>query len=69
MQHFVNDDKLNIFRLPVGWQFLTNDVIGSLNATNLASYDLLVQSCLAAGAYCIIDVCNRWAIHMSHRIY
>ena len=28
MQHFVNNDGFNVFRLPVGWQFLTNGVVG-----------------------------------------
>ena len=59
MQHFVNDDGFNIFRLPVGWQFLTGDMAtGTLNQTNLAKYDALVQTCLATGASCIIDVHN-----------
>lgn len=44
MQHFVKNDGFNTFRLPVGWQFLTNDVEGStLNSTNFAKYDALVQ--------------------------
>ena len=63
MQHFVNDDKLNIFRLPVGWQYLVNNQLGgTLNANNLATYDEEVQACLATGAYCIIDIHNyaRW---------
>jgi len=62
MTHFVNDDGYNVFRLPVGWQFLTNNVIGPVNQTNLAEYDVLVQTCLATGAYCIIDIHNyaRW---------
>ncbi|KAJ7090641.1 carbohydrate-binding module family 1 protein/Glycoside hydrolase family 5 protein [Mycena epipterygia] len=62
MTHFVNDDGYNIFRLPVGWQFLTNNVIGPVNQTNLEIYDALVQTCLAAGASCIIDIHNyaRW---------
>lgn len=63
MSHFVKDDNLNIFRLPVGWQFLVNGVLGgTLNATNLAQYDTLVQACLATDAYCIIDIHNyaRW---------
>ncbi|KDR72633.1 hypothetical protein GALMADRAFT_158823 [Galerina marginata CBS 339.88] len=59
MQHFVNDDGFNTFRLPVGWQFLTNDAMtGTINQTNLAKYDDLVQVCLATGASCIIDVHN-----------
>uniref|UniRef100_A0A8H8CGC2 cellulase n=1 Tax=Psilocybe cubensis TaxID=181762 RepID=A0A8H8CGC2_PSICU len=59
MQHFVNDDGFNTFRLPVGWQFLTNDAMsGTINQTNLAKYDDLVQACLATGASCIVDVHN-----------
>lgn len=63
MQHFVNDDGFNVFRLPVGWQFLTNDVLGGpVNDANLQKYDDLVQACLATGASCIIDLHNyaRW---------
>ena len=63
MSHFVKDDNLNTFRLPVGWQYLVNSVLGgTLNAANFANYDLLVQSCLATGATCIIDIHNyaRW---------
>ncbi|KAL7942254.1 glycoside hydrolase family 5 protein [Trichoderma barbatum] len=63
MQHFVNDDKLNMFRLPVSWQYLVNGNLGgSLDANNAAVYDQLVQGCLATGAYCIIDIHNyaRW---------
>jgi endoglucanase len=63
MSHFVKDDNLNIFRLPVGWQYLTaNKLGGTLDSNNLAKYDQLVQSCLTTGAYCIIDIHNyaRW---------
>jgi len=63
MSHFVNNDKLNIFRLPVAWQFLVNNVLGgTLNSANLAKYDQLVQACLNTGASCIIDIHNyaRW---------
>ena len=56
MQHFVTDDKLNAFRLPVSWQYLTNNAVGPLDSTNAATYDELVQGCLATGAICIIDV-------------
>ena len=57
MAHFATDDKMNIFRLPTGWQFLVNNVLGgTLNAANFAQYDSLVQACLATGAYCILDV-------------
>ncbi|KAF8180389.1 endo-beta-1,4-glucanase [Pholiota molesta] len=59
MQHFVENDGFNTFRLPVGWQFLTNDTeTGVLNSTNFAKYDTLVQTCLATGAHCIVDIHN-----------
>ncbi|KDQ55160.1 glycoside hydrolase family 5 protein [Jaapia argillacea MUCL 33604] len=59
MQHFVKSDGYNMFRLPVGWQFLTGDQeTGVLNSTNFAKYDVLVQACLATGAHCIIDIHN-----------
>ncbi len=59
MQHFVNDDGFNVFRLPVGWQFLTNEVIGGdINEDNFVKYDALVQACLNTGASCIIDLHN-----------
>jgi endoglucanase len=63
MAHFVKDDKLNIFRLPVGWQYLTGSNLGgTLNSANLQKYDQLVQACLKTGATCIIDIHNyaRW---------
>lgn len=62
MQHFTSRG-LNIFRLPVPWQYLTNYVLGgSLDTDNIAVYDELVQGCLGTGALCIIDVHNyaRW---------
>lgn len=63
MQHFVNDDGMNIFRLPAGWQFLVgNNLGGNLDSNNFNRYNTLVQACLATGAYCILDVHNyaRW---------
>jgi endoglucanase len=64
MQHFVKNDGLNTFRLPVSWQFLVNDRLGRpLDEGNFAAYDKLVQGCLDTGAkLCIIDVHNyaRW---------
>jgi endoglucanase len=64
MNHFVKDDTLNTFRLPVGWQFLLNNKLGgTLDATNFAQYDSLVQGCLKSGAsLCILDLHNyaRW---------
>jgi endoglucanase len=64
MNHFVKDDTLNAFRLPVGWQFLLNNKIGGkLDSNNAAQYDSLVQACLNSGAQlCILDLHNyaRW---------
>lgn len=41
---------MNIFRLPVGWQYLTNNVVGGdLDSTNFGKYDELMQSCLDLG--------------------
>jgi aryl-phospho-beta-D-glucosidase BglC (GH1 family) len=64
MTHFIKDDTLNTFRLPVGWQFLVNGQLGgTLNANNLGQYDKLVQGCLNSGAsLCILDIHNyaRW---------
>ncbi|KAK2041452.1 cellulase [Colletotrichum somersetense] len=63
MNHFVQNDKLNMFRLPVSWQFLVNNQLGGqLNANNLGRYDQVMQKCLATGAYCMIDIHNfaRW---------
>lgn len=48
MTHFVNDDGFNTFRLPVGWQFLTQDAAtGVLNMTNFAEYNALVNVSIA----------------------
>jgi endoglucanase len=67
MSHFVKDDKMNIFRLPVGWQFLVNGVLGgTLNSANLSEYNTLVQACLSTGAYCIIDIHNCMNIFLIH---
>ena len=63
MTHFVDNDQYNIFRLPVAWQFLTDNVAtGTLNQTYFTEYNALVQACLATGASCIIDIHNyaRW---------
>ncbi|KAF5326770.1 hypothetical protein D9619_004471 [Psilocybe cf. subviscida] len=59
MQHFVKDDGMNLFRLPVGWQWLTGSSASStLNQNNFAKYNALVQACLNTGAYCIVDIHN-----------
>ena len=63
MAHFVKDDHMNAFRLPVAWQFLVNDNLGGdLDSTNFHKYDLLVQACLDTSALCILDIHNygRW---------
>ncbi|KAL9614684.1 MAG: hypothetical protein Q9167_000813 [Letrouitia subvulpina] len=61
MLHFVKDDGLNVFRLPVGWQYIVDAPGGTLNA-NFDKYDALVKACLVTGAYCMIDIHNyaRW---------
>ncbi|CAK7211567.1 hypothetical protein SBRCBS47491_001168 [Sporothrix bragantina] len=61
MKHFVDDDGVNMFRLPTSWQFLINDdkeVSDTLDPTNAGRYDQFVQACLSTGAYCMIDVHN-----------
>lgn len=59
MQHFVNDNGYNVFRLPVGWQYLTRDqMTGVLDETQFANYNMLVSDCLSTGAYCVIDIHN-----------
>ncbi|KAL8802259.1 MAG: hypothetical protein Q9182_003910 [Xanthomendoza sp. 2 TL-2023] len=62
MQHFVKDDRLNAFRLPIAWQFLVEKPGAPLNAANMKQYDALVKACLATGSLCIIDIHNyaRW---------
>lgn len=65
MNHFVKNDGLNVFRLPVSWQYLTNGALGGkLDTTRLATYDTLMQGCLDSGneTMCIIDIHNyaRW---------
>jgi len=60
MKHFVQDRGLNIFRLPVGWQYITNNNgdYSTLDGNNAGKYDQLVQGCLQTGAKCIIDIHN-----------
>ncbi|KAG1741454.1 glycoside hydrolase family 5 protein [Suillus paluster] len=59
MQHFVQNDGYNVFRLPVGWQYLTyNQMTGVLNETQFANYNMLVSDCLSTGALCEIDIHN-----------
>lgn len=60
--HFVNDAKMNIFRIPVPWQFLVSSPGGTLISNNFARYDTVMQACLSSGAACILDIHNyaRW---------
>ena len=59
MRHFVEDDGYNMFRLPVGWQYLTySQMTGVLNETQFTNYNMLVEACLSTGAYCEIDIHN-----------
>ncbi|KAG2083171.1 glycoside hydrolase family 5 protein [Suillus discolor] len=59
MQHFVKDDGYNVFRLPVGWQYLTyNQSTSVLNETQFSNYNMLVSDCLSTGAHCEIDIHN-----------
>lgn len=59
MNHFATDNKFNMFRLPVAWQYLVNNQLGGpLDATKSAAYDQLVQACLATGATCVLDIHN-----------
>lgn len=63
MNHFVKDDGLNTFRIPVGWQYLVDTAGGTIKSNNWATYDKQIQGCLDAGAaMCIVDVHNyaRW---------
>jgi endoglucanase len=61
MQHLASIG-LNAFRLPIGWQYIVNNVLGGpINTTS--DYYTLVQACLDTGAkMCIIDIHNyaRW---------
>ncbi|KAG8157056.1 hypothetical protein KVR01_013046 [Diaporthe batatas] len=63
MLHFVSGHNFNIFRLPVSWQYLVDNVLGGpLDPTNFGYYDYLVRECLGTGSYCMIDLHNyaRW---------
>ncbi|KAL5611857.1 hypothetical protein BROUX41_000569 [Berkeleyomyces rouxiae] len=59
MRHFAHDDGLNMFRLPISWQFLTAHRGGSdLDKDGFEKYKKLMQACLDTGAYCQIDLHN-----------
>ncbi|KAB5513604.1 glycoside hydrolase superfamily [Coniochaeta sp. 2T2.1] len=63
MNHFVKDDQMNMFRIPISWQFLANNKLGAtLDSNNLGKYDQVMQACFSTGAHCMIDIHNfaRW---------
>ena len=57
MQHFVNTDSFNIFRLPTAWQPLVNNDLeaNKLDATYFAKYNKIVDICLETSpeTYCM----------------
>jgi endoglucanase len=57
MQHFVNTDSFNVFRLPTAWQPLVNNDLEAnvLDATYFAKYNNIVQICLdtSPDTYCM----------------
>ncbi|KAI9668824.1 MAG: hypothetical protein M1831_000893 [Alyxoria varia] len=61
--HFQKKYNHNIFRLPVGWQYIVgNDPAGKLGGEVWENFQGMVKECLASGSKCIIDVHNygRW---------
>ncbi|KAI0147221.1 glycoside hydrolase superfamily [Xylariaceae sp. FL1272] len=63
MNHFVQDDGMNLMRLPISWQFLVNNQLGGdLDDASFAKYDQLMRACLDTGAHCMVDIHNfaRW---------
>ncbi|KAI1434872.1 glycoside hydrolase family 5 protein [Xylaria sp. CBS 124048] len=63
MSKAIEGNGINLLRIPTSWQFLVNGNLGGdLDPENLSQYDELVQSCLGAGAFCMVDVHNfaRW---------
>ncbi|TPX18099.1 uncharacterized protein E0L32_011823 [Thyridium curvatum] len=60
MKHFVTDNGLNMFRLPVSWQYLLHGKSpgDKFDQDAFARYDKLMQACLNTGAYCMIDMHN-----------
>lgn len=63
MVHFNKNHGFNIFRLPVTWQYLVNNKLGSdIDPQAMGKYDELMQACLRTGSHCILDIHNfaRW---------
>ncbi|RSH78047.1 uncharacterized protein EHS24_002502 [Apiotrichum porosum] len=62
ISHFV-DQGANVFRLPVGWQYLmTSASSTSLDGSQVSTFDTMLQAVTATGAYALIDIHNyaRW---------
>jgi endoglucanase len=59
MEHFIADDGMNVFRLPVSWQYLINNNLAA-NQLIFSAYDDLVTACLTLSPQplCIIDMHN-----------
>jgi len=53
--HFLKQN-VNLFRVPVAWQFLQPEMNQPLNATNLKIYTEFVKSITSKRAYAIIDL-------------
>ena len=62
MQHYGDTYGFNMYRLPVGWQYLVSSPGSDFIPANFAIFDQLMQSCLKAKATCVIDIHNyaRW---------
>ena len=70
MQHFKSKDGFNIFRLPVGWQYLVNNQLsGPLDKDFFGTYDAIVQSCLQTGAKCIVDIVRHGTFELDLSYY
>lgn len=59
MKHFIKDDGMNMFRIPVSWQFLTGgQPTAKFDEINFNNFDKLMQACTDTGSYCMIDLHN-----------
>ncbi|KAI2642930.1 glycoside hydrolase family 5 protein [Xylaria nigripes] len=56
INHVIKQSGINLLRIPTSWHFLLNNQPGgNLDTSNFSRYDESVQSCLGAGAYCIVN--------------
>lgn len=58
LTHFTTSNNLNLFRLPISWQYLTSATL--FGALHLGTYDTLVRACLSSSptTYCMLDLHN-----------